>query len=502
MSKQDYVFKTVPFLHQAEIHNESKDLLCYALFCEQGTGKSKSIIDTAVHLYINNKIDALLIAAWPNGVHLNWVDEEVPAHLPDHIPYQMAYWVASPKVAERRAIEAMLVPAEDRTLKIFTINIEALATKRGRAYVLEFLKTYRTLWTVDESTCISNPKAAQTKGCLALRKHATYRRILTGTPALEGPMKLYTQMQFLHESILGFTNYYAFRARYAVLVTEEDPRRFDKHGLPKTYKRIVSYQNIEELSDKIAPYSFRVLKEDCLDLPPKLHEPSQLVELSSEQRIMYRMMADKLLIELEDGSIVSAAMTLTKLLRLQQILGGFLKDETGREIPVPGVDPRLKAFMIWAELINPERNKALVWCRYKYEINNVGRALINEYGPDAVVEYSGRVNNEQRRTNKRRFQEDDKVRFMVLSKAGALGLTLTAASFVAYYSHQDSMLLRAQSEDRPHRIGQEHPVTYTNFEARNVPVGISIDTKILQAYKKKQSLSDLILKDPPKNWLM
>lgn len=498
MSKPNYKFKTKPYRHQKKIHDTSKDMFYYALFNDQGTGKSKSLIDTAGYLFVNDKIDAVLVAAWPNGVHLNWIDKEFPEHLPDEIPRQMAYWSSSAKAHERRAIQAVLKPSEKRVLKILTINIEAMTTKRGRDLVRQFLRTYRCLWAIDESTCISTHDASRTKACLAMRAMAPYRRILTGTPVLEGPMKAYSQLQFLHEGILGYSNFYAFRGRYAKLVTEEDPRS------GREYKVIVAYKNMEELAAKIAKYSCRVLKEDCLDLPPKVFE-RQYIELSKEQKRAYKSMAEELYVYFsyieEQGIEITAEMAITKLLRLQQILSGFVKDEAGNVIELEGANPRLKAIGDWSQMIDPGRHKGIIWCKYRYDVTKVAEVLTEVHGPKSVVQYHGGVDKEVRRTNIKKFQTNDEARFFLATKAAAIGLTLTAASYVAFYSHEASLLLRSQAEDRNHRIGQDKSVTYTDFEAVGVPSGVSIDSKILKGYQQKQSLSDLILNDPPKNWL-
>ena len=243
-----YPFKTRPYAHQSEAWEQSKSQSEFALFMEMGTGKSKVIVDNIAYLYDTGRIDTAIIVA-PKGVYRNWINSELPTHMPDHVKYTTAVWTATPKKEEAQALEAIRFPSHD--LRILVVNVEAFSTKRAVQWLDKFmLVAGKVFMCVDESTTIKNPSAARTKSLIKIGRQAHYRRILTGEPVTRSPMDLYSQCQFLDPALLGFSSYYSFRSRYAIMV--------DMKAGARSFKKVVGFQRLEELSDMIKSFSFSI----------------------------------------------------------------------------------------------------------------------------------------------------------------------------------------------------------------------------------------------------
>lgn len=493
----DYVYKTDPFDHQRDVFTVSRDKEYFALLMEQGTGKTKVTIDTAAWLYSYGRIDAMLIVA-PNGVQRNWIINELPAHCPDYTNWKAAWYNSSPTKQEEKELCKVL---EHGGFRIVAMNIEALATKKGQQFCKSFLLNFRTMLVVDESSVIKNPKAIRTKTLLKLSVHAAYRRILTGTPITQGPLDLFTQFTFLDSHILHTSSYYAFRNRYAVT------REMRTNG--RSFQTVVGYTNLDELTKLIEPHSYRVTKSECLDLPEKLYS-KRYVTLSPSQRTLYNALKKEVVAEF-NGMTMSAPLALTKLLRLQQIVGGFfVPDECGdafenceindhgfiARIPQP-IDKENQRVNSLIELLEETNGKVIIWGRFRSEISCICESIAETFGAGSAVQYHGGVDNETRADNIRRFQTDDACRFFVGHvQAGGKGLTLHAATTVVYYSNDFSLENRLQSEDRAHRIGQKHNVTYIDMIAPD-----TLDEAVVQALRSKKDVANLVTGDDPIYWI-
>jgi SNF2 family DNA or RNA helicase len=199
------------------------------------------------------------------------------------------------------------------------MNIEAFSTKKGLDIAQRFLLAHQTLMAIDESTTIKSPTARRTKNVLKLRNYAKYRRILTGSPVTKSPLDLYTQCYFLDPYYLDFSSYYTFRNRYASMV--------DRNVGSHSFKLVTGYVRLDELNDKLNNFSYRVLKEDCLDLPDKVYM-KRIVTMTPEQTKLYEEMKKHALAEL-DGKMTSAASALAQMVRLHQITCGHLATDDG-----------------------------------------------------------------------------------------------------------------------------------------------------------------------------
>jgi SNF2 family DNA or RNA helicase len=443
----------------------------FAVLMEQGLGKTKVVLDDAARLF-PEKIDGLLIVA-PNGVHTNWVRVEIPKHL--SVPYISFEHRSLKSKTKRYEKEARAITDRNRDgwspgkkLRVFAVNVDALSSSGGAtALARKFLDSGRMMMIVDESTRIKNPGASRTKRAVALGRWAVCRRILTGTPVTQSPFDLYSQFLFLGPELLGFSSFYSFKHFYGTwkkrLSVAGDGRKWE-------YEELLSYCNLDALRRSVAPHSFRRTKAECLDLPKKIRK-IVYVDLSPEQARLYAAMENEGIAEFEDFTSL-APLQITRLLRCQQILGGRLPGEEGA-VRLPGENPRMRVLL---DVVEDHPGKMIVWARFREEIAEISAELSQLGG---VVGLHGGVAGHDRAESVERFQTDPKVRFLVGQQASGIGVTLTAAETVVYYSNDFSYEHRYQSEDRCHRIGLNHPVVYIDLVARD-----TVDEKIQSVHAR------------------
>ncbi len=475
----NYKFKTKPYKHQMTALEKSWNRETYAYFMEMGTGKTKVLIDNLAMLYDKGKVNGALIIA-PKGVVGTWHDNELPSHLPSHIENVTVLWQPNITKKQQESLDSLFSTGE--SLHIIIMNVEAFSTDKGRLFAGKFLRSHSTLMAIDESTTIKNPSAKRTKNILALSKEAKYRRIMTGSPVTKNPLDLFAQCYFLDPFHLDFTSYYAFRNRYAEMKT------LHAHG--RSIQIIDSYKNLDELADQLKTFSYRVLKDDCLDLPDKIFIKRQIT-LSPDQRKLYDQMKKQALAILE-GKVSSTKNTLTQLMRLQQITCGHFTDDNGATQPIE--NNRINELM---DVIEDVEGKAIIWAHYQYDITAIIKAIAKKYGEESIVDYYGLTPKPERQPNIKRFQDDPKCRFIVgTPSTGGYGITLTAANTVIYYSNGYDLEKRLQSEDRAHRIGQQKPVLYIDINAEN-----TVDEKIVKALRTKINIASEVLGEELRSWI-
>ena len=476
----NYKFKTKPYEHQLKALEMSWERPYFAYFMEMGTGKSKVLIDNISMLYDNGKINGVLIIA-PKGVVKNWHEGEIPTHLVDHIEHKNILWQSLINITQQRKLDSLFETGED--LHILTMNVESLSTKKGVAFAEKFLNSHRALMAIDESTTIKNPEAKRTKNIVTLGKLATYRRILTGSPVTKSPLDLYKQCEFLEDELLGFNSYYAFRTRYAVMRTANFSGR--------SVQIVVGYRNLDELADKLKEFSYRVLKDECLDLPKKTFMKREVL-LTPEQTKAYLQM-QKLAHAQMNGKMMSTATVLTQLMRLQQITCGHFTADDGtiQEMPNNRVGELLN-------LLDEIEGKVVIWAQFQRDVHNIIKVISKEYGEDSFVDYYGLTPQDERQSNIKKFQDPDSpVRFFIgTTQTGGYGITLTAASTMIYYSNGYDLEKRQQSEARIDRIGQEKPMTYIDIICEN-----TVDTRIVKALRKKVDIATQIMGEDLKEWI-
>ena len=475
-----FKYKTKPYKHQEEALFKSFARDNYAYFMEMGCGKSKVLIDNITWLYENKHIDTAIIIA-PKGVYMNWKNSEIPTHLPDDVPHKMYIWKSNANKSEKIILEEGV--RSRVILRILLVNVEAFATAKVKKYLQAFIHRSNFLLAVDESTTIKNIKAKRTKEILKLGQSAKYKRILTGSPITQSPMDLYSQCYFLDKDLLGFDSYWSFQGRYAII----RQTRIGNHS----FQQIVGFRNLSELTDKLHRFSYRVTKEQALDLPEKIYTTRE-VNLTSDQIKHYNSMKDSAVALLDGGDMVTAPEVMTRLLRLQQLLCGYLVTDDGETVEI--ANHRIDAML---DTIEEMDGKVIIWSRFRHDIKKIRKALEKDYGSGTVVTYYGDTSQEDRDKAIDRFQNDEGTRFFVgNAQTAGRGLTLTAATNVIYYSNDFNLETRIQSEDRCHRIGQKNNVLYVDLVVPD-----SIDIHIVKVLQSKITLAGKTLGEEARKWL-
>ena len=472
----DYKFKTKPYQHQKDALERSWNRDSFAYFMEMGTGKTKVLIDNLALLYEKNKVDGALIVA-PKGVVGTWFNQELPTHLPKRVKNVTVLWQSNINKKQKQKLNF-----EQEGLHILIMNVEAFSTQKGFSYAEKFLTSHKSMMAIDESTTIKNPRAKRTKNILLLSKAAKYRRIMTGSPVTRNPLDLYSQCEFLDPKHLDFPSYYAFRNRYAEMKTMFLSGR--------SVQVVGGFRHLEELSESLKAFSYRILKENCLDLPNKVYMERE-IELTSEQERLYEQMRQEALATL-NGKTVTTMTALTQLMRLHQITCGHFAADDGSIQEVK--NNRLAELL---DVLDEIEGKAIIWAHYQHDVKNIFKLLEDKYGPGSVVHYYGKTLPEQRDYAIENFKNNDKVRFFVGTPAtGGYGITLIQANTVIYYSNGYDLEKRMQSEDRAHRIGQTKKVTYVDIIADD-----TVDTKIVKSLRKKINIASQVMGEELKEWI-
>ena len=476
----NYKFKTKPFAHQLKALEISHNKEVFAYFMEMGTGKSKVLIDNVSMLYDAGKINGVLIVA-PKGVYKNWADSEIPTHMVDHIDKKVVVWQSLINEKQQKKLNTLFETGED--LHVLVMNVEALSTKKGFQFAVKFLSAHKALTAIDESTTIKNPGAKRTKNILMLSKFSKYKRILTGSPVTKSPLDLYTQCQFLDPWLLGEQSYYSFRTRYAIMKTANFSGR--------SVQIVVGYRNLPELSEKIKPFSYRVLKDNCLDLPDKTYM-KRIIQLTDEQNKIYKQMKQQALAVL-NGKMLTTKNVVTQLMRLQQITSGHFTSDDG-EIQVVK-NKRIKELI---NILDEISGKVVIWAHWRYDIQTIVEHLKKEYGDNSVVTYYGDTSDEDRQKAIREIQNpDSEVRFIVgTPQTAGFGITLTGASTMVYYSNGYDLEKRQQSEARIDRIGQTKNMTYIDIICEK-----TVDERIVKALRRKVNIATEIMGEELKEWI-
>lgn len=483
-----YVYQTKPFGHQVAELRRSYLRPAWAYLMEMGTGKTKIVLDECAALYERGHVDLLVVCA-PKSVYTNWL-KEIEIHLPGRIARNIVLWGGG---GGRRRGEALLSLQEQtghgKVLDVFLLNIEALSHKKGQQALQLVMSGRNAYWVIDESAFIKKRTATRTKVVINLRTMAKYRRILNGTPITKGPLDLFTQCVFLDPELLGYSNYYVFQNRYAKVVRRD-------LGGGRRFNQIVGYQNLDELRAKLKVFSSIVKKSDCLDLPPKLYETIE-IELSPEQKQAYNTLAEEAMVMFDMGEC-TVTMTLTMLLRFQQIVCGFLPldknpdEKSGRVQLLPS--ERVPTLL---SLLDSVHQKALIYAPFIRSILELQEEIGKKYGKESVATFYGKVKTKDRAKIIEEFQRPESpLKFLIGNKALAYGWTLTQATTVIYFANTYDLDVRQQSEDRAHRIGQDNKVTYLDLVARG-----TVDEKILTALLDKREIARVILGDEIREWI-
>jgi SNF2 family DNA or RNA helicase len=480
--------KTQPMKHQVDGCARLAASSRFAMGAEQGTGKTWMLLADAEKRFLAGEIDALLVIA-PNGVHINWVAREIPAHL--SVPALCTFWVSGPSKKHQATLSRQLNYDGERTLMVHAMNVDAVNTKGGYEHAERFIATFRrVMMVVDESHTIKNIDAKRTQRMIALGKKTAIRRIASGTLVANSPLDLFSQYEFLDQGLLGTRSYRAFVSEYAELIPASSPliqdimRRTGARGAPqlvaKNHDGTLRFRNLEKLTALMAPHTYRVTKDECLDLPAKIYQ-SVYFDLEPEQRRMYNQVAQERNWFRQDGSI-DTFTALTVMMKLRQITSGFILVD-GEPTTLAYAAPRLA---LLKDIIESYPGPILIWATFQEEMKQVA-AMLQGLG-ETFREYHGATKAVDRTAAINDFQGRTARIFLGNPAAAGMGLTLTAAETVVYFSSSFSLSERVQSEDRCHRIGTTKHVVYIDIIGRD-----TIDERIASALQNKALTAELIM---------
>ena len=529
-----YQLQTTPMKHQQiGLEKALAKPIAFAHLAETGTGKSQMVLAEYQHRLGENDIMDLLVIA-PKGSIRNWYarkSDDQPSELERHLDPKLLknlLIATNTKNAAQRDARIRLIRTTGQPRALF-INVEALSYgSKGQPTETEMvcrnlLLHGKAMMVVDESTTIRAQRAERTRAVLRLGRLARCRRILTGLVTPKSPLDLYCQFNFLDERILGMPDFVAFRARYAeikmmcflpnTLIDARLDVALRRRRLHFNYKHlnrdqkiakilelggyithvpmVQSYRNLDELQQRIAPYSYQILKRDCLDLKPKIYEPRD-IELTPEQAKLYQQVKQEATAQLANGTHVTATNVLAQMTRLHQIVCGHVKDELGKiqDIKSHRIDEIL-------DVLVEHEGKAIVWVTYEHELKKISDAIAATYGQESVARFWG-GNAKTRDEDEKQFLGDPNCRFIVSTPAsGGRGNTWNVATLAIYAASSHDLEHRYQSEDRCHRIGQHNSVTYVDLIVRG-----TVEEKIIKALRKKIDLAKAITGENFRDWLI
>lgn len=465
-------FKTVPYQHQLKAWYIAKDLPYYGFLFEMGAGKTKAVIDTVIEKSRAVKYDRgypTVLIVCPKALLQTW-KQEILTHTTDTEKDINIMW------AQSASKKARLIA---HTSKWNIINYDNIASQ-----LTPLIQHGFDFAILDESQRIKTPGAQVTKAAMKLAVTCKHRYILTGTPVSQSPFDLYSQMRFLDPAILGASTFTVFKVRYA---------DFGGYG---GYE-VKHYKNLDHLQSLIAPYSYRVLKKDCLDLPDKIYKVIPF-DLSTQEMEYYQKMKEECLIELaRTQQTISTMNTLSSLTKLRQITSGFILDAVKMTHILSRDKPtKLKILQDLLEfnktLSGEYIEKYVIWCVFRSEIEQI-IVMLKENFPEIkyVTVRGGQDNNKE---NCDLFNTDPKINVCIAQiQAGGVGLSMIGAQSgaVIYYNNTFSLSDRLQSEDRSHRIGTKQNVVYYDLVAKG-----TIAVSVAQALKRKINVAEFINREP------
>lgn len=470
MNTQDLVSNVIPMKHQIE---QARYMVEHSSGCantsEQGTGKTLSTIIAMNELALKKGVKRVLVVC-PLSLRYNWHDEITRF---SGISWRLSVLDGSTEKRKKQlkdVIESRKVLADARQVVIVNYDAIPRMSKELSGYNPDLI-------VIDEAHAIKNPRSQRAKHLRTI--NSSHKFALTGTPVVCNPLDVWSMYDWLSPGML-FRNFYVFRARYCVIYTGG--------GFPM----IKSFRNLDELKARTDKLTCRVTKMECLDLPDKMFTTHH-VDLTSKEAQAYSDMSTQLVAEIEGLGTITVNTLLTKMLRLQQITGGFVNSAEGKVHKVTDLPAKLTALEELLESLSD--HKVVVWARFTAEIQAI-KELCDRMKRKRYI-MAGETSEQDRHQHVKDFQSlDDNAVFIGNVAVGGVGITLTKASHCVYFSNTWSLGDRLQSQDRLHRIGQRNPVTYYDLVARG-----TIDEYVLKVISKKSVMSDKITGDDVKKML-
>lgn len=477
----DFKFKTAPQWHQKITFNFARSLDSSAIFLEQGLGKTKILIDLATWRFRKGHSRRLLYVA-PNSVVPQWGEDDVRQHLHDDFN-----GVAILEGSSKQKIKSLeQIYEEDKFEGFIVVNFEALLGLHEFLIKIQNGKDARLFqqMALDESSKIKHATSQRSKISWKLGKTVRFKNVMTGTPITQTAEDAFSQYRFLDDRIFG-PYATAFRGTYLILGGFE-------------MRQIVGYRNIQQFFEKLFSVGIRFTKDMCLNLPPKVYQ-RRFAKMDEDVSKKYKQLEKECIAEF-GGKEISASLVLTKLIKLSQITSGFVyeQDSTGAKVATHTFKKNPKLDVLEEILDEVLPNKVIIWYRFEHELAIISSLIEAKISREAKAgrklscsAIHGKVPKEDRGKQVTRFQEDPACKIFVgqVTTAG-LGITLTAASHVIYFSNTYSLEDRLQSEDRCHRIGQTKSVTYIDILATLFNGKKTIDYDTLEIIKSKNTFAN------------
>jgi len=471
--------------YQQKIFEFCKDREFFANNCEMGLGKTLVEL-SRIHYLFQRELITGVVWITPKSI-MHDLYEHLEKSWPNDTPVRVLLWRAID--TQKYATEMNAMMQDGGALKILVANTEAFSSARIEKTIRHFSKAHKKkLVVIDEASRIKERTSLRTKRILNLFHDYSYRDILTGSPVLNTPEDLWAPCHLLSPTALGPAvgrNFYTFRARYSELKLESIWVKGPRGPVQRSFKTVVGYRNLEELSERLKTFSVRLTAEEVLDLPPRRYEV-RYVDLTDEQKRAAHKLEQDLYLLLQGGSEVKITNVLAQMAKLHQVILGFIQDDIGGRHLLKS--NRLTEL---GHVLDEVGGKVIIWASHHFSIELIKSFLEGAYGVGSVIDYYGLTPQEQRASNLEKFRMDSKCRFMVANpEVGGIGLTLTHAATCVYWNNTFSLEDRLQSEARIWRISQEKPVLYVDLIAKG-----TLDEKIFLALKDKVDISKLALGD-------
>lgn len=468
---KDFKFKTKPFNHQIDGVrfglNKKRFLLCD----DQGLGKTKQIIDFVGCLEKTDTINKVLIICGVNSLKYNW-QSEIGIHSDEK------GWVLGTRFrkttgkAYEGSTKDKLADLENLPDSRYLItNIETLragAEKISKSKyhfpVAEKLaelckKGIISVIAFDECHKSKDPTSLQSRAMSLLS--APYMAAMSGTPLMNNPLDLYFPLSWLGYEKHSF---YQFKQHYCTL-----------GGWGGS--QVVGYKNLEEIRALMDEVMLRRLKTEVLDLPEKLRK-IEYVDMTAKQAQIYKEVYMGVMNELQ--KIKFSNNPLSMMIRLRQATGwtGILS-QTVQE------SAKMDRMVELIEEISASGQKAIVFSNWE-SMTEIAREKLKAYNPAYIT---GATKADDRMNEVTRFQNDKNCK-VIIGTIGAMGtgLTLTAAQNVIFLDSPWNMALKAQAEDRAHRIGTQGTVNVITLVCKN-----TIDERIEELVEKKGQIADALV---------
>ena len=446
---------------------------------EQGCGKTLTAIAVIGRGFLDGHIQRALIIA-PLSVVPVWQQE-----FAEYADFPFEVRILSGKQKNKEKV--FTNPWPKNVCQIIIVNYELVwrmipkKNKRWRYDQSIFAKQWPPdIVVADESQRIKSVSAQQSKGLHLLGANVPYRMILTGTPVTGSPLDFFSQYKFLDRRVFG-DSFALFRNRYAITETKS-------FGGNK-FQAVIGFQNKDELVRKAHSIAYRVTKEEALDLPEQVDQ-KLFCTLEPEANTYYQEMLRNQITEIENAGEVVAQNVLTKLLRLQQMTGGFVTQDDGTIQQVSKAKMNLLSETL-DDLLFADK-KVVIFARFIPEITAICRQLDKLIGADAYRFIVGEIPTAERGIAVKEFQNDPKIKvFIAQIQTAGLGITLTAADTDIFYSSDFSYANHDQCKARLHRIGQKNNVTHIHLLARG-----TIDEKVYDVLQNKKDIA----RDVVDNW--